>query len=152
MHDDDLMILSEDSETSNLLEDSWHILVVDDDDDVHMATEFSLMGAVISGRPLRFTHSRSAQEAILCLQQQEDIDLVLLDMVMERPDSGLEVARWLREEANKPDIPTIVLRSGQPGMLAKADVLNNRHINAFIEKQHATRSTLLALLTQHLRR
>jgi CheY-like chemotaxis protein len=148
---DDLMLLSEEDADAHPLAETWHILVVDDDDDVHVATEFSLKRVTIRQRPLRFTHASSGAEAIALLERLDDVHLLLLDMVMERPDAGLEVARWLREEAGRRELPTIVLRSGQPGTLARSEVLGNPHINAFIEKQSATREALIQLLSQHLK-
>lgn len=105
--DDDLMLLSE------------------DDADVHLATEFSLKHVIIHRRPLRFTHANSGAEAVSLLERLDDVHLLLLDMVMERPDAGLEVARWLHEVAGRRELPTIVLRSGQPGTLARSAVLGN---------------------------
>lgn len=149
--DDDLIALDDTVEDAFQAGEAWQILVVDDDEDVHAATAFSLSGATIHGRALSFTHARSAQAAIACLEQRADIHLILLDMVMERADSGLEVARWLREVAGRYDVPTIVLRSGQPGMLASEEVRRNPYINAFIEKQHASRARLIDLLERFLR-
>lgn len=149
--DNDLMLLTEDDADAPPALESWHILVVDDDHDVHVATEFSLKRVSIHQRPLRFTHANSGAEAIALLQQTNDVHLLLLDMVMERPDAGLEVARWLREEAGRRELPTIVLRSGQPGTLARSEVLDNPHINAFIEKQNATREALIQLLSEFLK-
>lgn len=149
--DDDLLLLTEDADDASMRAEMWHILVVDDDDDVHIATEFSLKRVTIHQRPLRFTHASSGAEAIALLERLDDVHLLLLDMVMERPDAGLEVARWLREEAGRRELPTIVLRSGQPGTLANSEVLGNPHINAFIEKQNATRDALIQLLAQYLK-
>lgn len=151
MHsDDDFLMLTDDEVDEHGAHADWHILVVDDDPDVHAATEFSLAGARVGDRPLRFTHAHSAAEAIAALEQHTDVDLLLLDMVMEQQDSGLEVARWIREVAQRHGIPTIVLRSGQPGMLTHETVLQNPYIDSFIEKQHATRAVLLKLLSEKL--
>ena len=45
----------------------WYLLIVDDDEDVHHATEFALSDLRVLGRPLEFLHAFSADEAIAIL-------------------------------------------------------------------------------------
>lgn len=153
MSDDDFLLMDDDDDVAVAsAPEPWHILIVDDEPDVHLATEFSLKSLIVGGRGLKFFSAHSAQEAISFLEQHSDIDLVLLDMVMEQPTSGFQVANWLREIAKRVDLPTIVLRSGQPGALSHDDVRKNPHIDTFIEKQHASRAVLADLLEKYLLR
>ncbi len=152
MNDDDFLLMDDEEEVATAVTEPWHILIVDDEPDVHLATEFSLKTLVVGGRGLKFFSAHSAQEAISFLGEHSDIDLVLLDMVMEQPTSGFQVANWLREIAKRVSLPTIVLRSGQPGALSHDDVRKNPHIDTFIEKQHASRAVLAGLLEKYLLR
>ena len=67
----------------------WRVLVIDDDEDVHQATGFSLDGVQLFGRSLELLHVYSAAQARELLQTERDIAVVLLDVVMETPDAGL---------------------------------------------------------------
>ena len=69
---------------------AWRILVVDDDADVHSTTTFALANIEMQGRPLAFLHAYSADEAFALLAREDEIAVVLLDVVMERADAGLQ--------------------------------------------------------------
>ena len=69
--------------------DLWQILVVDDDHEVHAATDFALHAVRILGRPLAISHAHSAMEAREMLAANRDFSVVLLDVVMETEDAGL---------------------------------------------------------------
>ena len=69
MHnDDDQLAFVEDvlePDTGPALETCWSVLIVDDDEDVHHATEFALHDLRVWGRPLHFLHAFSAAESII---------------------------------------------------------------------------------------
>ncbi len=68
----------------------WRILVVDDDQGVHEATEFALAGVRILGRRLQLLHAHSGAEALAVLRAEPDMAVILLDVVMESDDAGLK--------------------------------------------------------------
>jgi CheY-like chemotaxis protein len=76
----------------------WKVLLVDDEPDIHNITKLTLNRFRLEGRALSFLHAYSGAEAKEILARESDIALVFLDVVMEREDSGLEVARWMRQE------------------------------------------------------
>ncbi len=100
----------------------WKILVIDDDDDVHQATRFSLEGVQLFGRPLRLLHATSAREARAVLEATRDVAVVLLDVVMETPDAGLALVDHIRNTLRMLET-RIVLRTGQPGYAPEHDTL-----------------------------
>ena len=71
----------------------WTVMVIDDDADVHQATRFALEGAVLFERRIQLMHAHSAAQARDLLMTQPDIALVLLDVVMETADAGLQPQR-----------------------------------------------------------
>src|SRR5262245_27376089 len=77
--------------------ESWRILIVDDDPDVHITTEFALGSEIILDRPLQFLHAYSADEAEDLLGKLNDVAVILLDVVMETDDAGLRLVRTIRE-------------------------------------------------------
>ena len=113
--DDGLMTFLEPSDAApsdfNLV---WRILIVDDEPDVHEVTLVALKGIVLEGRNLEFIHAYSAGEARTRLVEYPDIAVILLDVVMETDDSGLQLVRYIRDDLCNQAI-RIVLRTGQPG-------------------------------------
>lgn len=148
---DDEFIFSEEVEVAPRTDfDQWSILVVDDDVDVHIATKLTLQNVTILGKTLKLIDANSGQEAIALLKKNKQIDLILLDMIMESQDAGLEVAGWLRNESGCFDKPIIILRTGQPGLLKDSEILQNKNFNAVVEKSTITRNKFITLLTQML--
>src|SRR6476646_9331961 len=88
----------------------WRVLLVDDEPDIHDVTKLTLSRFRLDERALTFLHAYSAAEAKEILSREKDIALVFLDVVMEREDSGLEVARWMRKELDN-QFTRIVLRT-----------------------------------------
>jgi len=60
----------------------WHVLVVDDDPEVHEVTRLVLGSFRFADRPLDLISVSSASQAFECLRRQDDIAVVLLDVVM----------------------------------------------------------------------
>lgn len=78
---------------------TWRVLIVDDEREVHSATLFALKDLIIAGRPLAFLHAHQAEEARGVMKQTPDIAVVLLDVVMEKGDAGLQLVRVIRKLA-----------------------------------------------------
>src|SRR5688572_11277163 len=69
----------------------WLIMIIDDDADVHSATTFALSNVEIQNRPLAFLHAYSAQQAREILAEQPNVAVILLDVVMQQQDEGLQL-------------------------------------------------------------
>jgi diguanylate cyclase (GGDEF)-like protein len=128
----------------------WRILIVDDDEEVHVATEFACADVHILGRPLECLHARSAHEARNLLSATEDIAVVLLDVVMEAEDAGLKLVRIIREELGLTEV-RIILRTGQPGYAPEVEVIRDYDINDYRTKGELTRTRLVSSLTTAVR-
>jgi len=120
---------------------TWRMLIVDDEPDVHQVTTMVLGGLGFEGRKLSFLHAYSGAEAKRILQDEDDIALVLLDVVMEKSDAGLEVARYIREDLQN-QLTRIVLRTGQPGEAPEETVFVEYDINDYKEKTELDRKRL----------
>jgi len=150
---DDEFIFSEEEDCIDTgVKEVWNILVVDDDVDVHIATRLTLEKVTILGKSLSLIDVHSGHEAIATLKCNDQIDLILLDMVMESKEAGMDVANWLRKGAGCFDKPIIILRTGQPGLLRDSEILQNKNFDAVVEKSTITRSSFIALLTTMLQR
>ena len=153
-HDELLSFLDEGasslSPSASVAERVWQVLIVDDDPDVHTATEFALGDVMILDRCLRFLHAHSGAEALQLLRQVSQVAVILLDVVMETEDAGLRVVQAIREELGLLHT-RIVLRTGQPGHAPEIDTINRYDINDYKTKGELTRNRLYTTLTTAIR-
>lgn len=130
--------------------DKWKILVVDDDDDVHLATKFALKNITIEGQSLDLIHCYSAAEALEALKNHKEIAVAFIDVVMESPDAGLTLIEDIRSD-NKHANMRIVLRTGQPGYAPELSVITQYDINVYVNKSEFTKTRLLSTLIPAIR-
>jgi diguanylate cyclase (GGDEF)-like protein len=128
----------------------WQILIVDDEPEVHQATLLALRGVSIEGRQLQFLHAYSAAEARSCLAQAPDLAIVMLDVVMESNDAGLQLIHYIRNELGN-SVVRIILRTGQPGYAPEIDTIRSYDINDYKTKTEMTRARLFSSLTSAIR-
>ena len=150
--DDDLIFIEEDRSPDNIadMDACWRILIVDDDRDVHEATEFALSGVEILGRRLHLMHAYSGREALTVLEREPDIAVALLDVVMESDDAGLKTVVAIRQDLMLLNL-RIILRTGQPGQAPEADTIARYDINDYKTKSELTHSRLYTTLTSAIR-
>jgi len=129
---------------------TWKILIVDDEPDVHQTTLMALKDVVIEGRHLEFMHAYSAAEAQTVLDSHADIAVALLDVVMESENAGLQLVRFIREEQANQSL-RIILRTGQPGYAPEIDTIRSYDINDYKSKSDLTRVRLFTSLTVAVR-
>ncbi len=151
--DDPLVFLDEEDDTAEPSADfspPWHILVVDDDADVHETTRFALSGIHILGRPLALLHAMSGGEALETLRSQGNIAVILLDVVMESEDAGLRLVDVIRNDLKLANT-RIILRTGQPGHAPECETIARYDINDYKTKGELTQEKLFATLTSAIR-
>ena len=130
--------------------DTWKVLIVDDDPEIHSVTQLALSDLVVLGRHLEYIHAYSGQDACKLIEQHNDIVLVLLDVVMESDDAGLLVVKHIREQLKRDDI-RIVLRTGQPGYAPEESVIKDYDINDYKTKTELTRRKLVTTIYAAIR-
>src|SRR5690554_879271 len=128
----------------------FQVLIVDDDEEIHVITKMALSDFELDGRSLEFTSVYSAAEAREILSQRDDFAMMLLDVVMEDDHAGLELAKWTREEL-KNKMVRIVLRTGQPGQAPEEQVIAKYEIDDYKEKTELTYRKLMTLMYSSLR-
>lgn len=139
-----------DSDSGSPPSHAWKILLVDDEPDVHAATQLALKSMTIEGRPLVFSNAYSAEEAIRLLQQHNDFAVALVDVVMDSNDEGLKLVRQIREDLNQHAI-RLILRTGQPGYAPEIDTIRQYDINDYKTKSELTQVRLFTSLTMAVR-
>ncbi len=148
--DDVLELVDEPHDEPGCESPPWRVLIVDDDADVHRATELAMQGLLIEGRPLTFLHAESAAAARQLLNEEGDLAVALLDVVMESEDAGLQLVRYIREDSDR-DALRIVLRTGQPGYAPEIETVRSLDINDYKTKSELTRTRLYTVLTAAIR-
>ncbi len=149
--DDNILIIDDEVvPPQDKQQEGWKVMIVDDEPEVHRITKLTLNKFEFDGRPLTFLDAYSATEAKVLLLAHPDVALLLLDVVMETDDAGLEVVRFTREECHN-KLVRIVLRTGQPGQAPEDDVVNNYDINDYKDKTELTSQKLRTLLRASLR-
>ena len=128
----------------------WRVLITDDERDVHSATTFALRNTKILGRRLEFYHAQSAEETIQVLNEVGDIAVILLDVVMETPNAGLDLVAIIREQLGNRQA-RIILRTGQPNQAPEIEVIRDYDINDYKLKSELTQNKLYASLTSAIR-
>lgn len=126
------------------------VIIADDEPEVHAVTRFVLKDYQYQGKKLEFFSAYSGEEAKLLLREHPDASLILLDIVMERDDSGLEVAEYIRENLHN-NLIRIILRTGQPGTAPEEEVISRYDVNDYKEKTELTDRKFKTAMTMALR-
>ncbi len=123
----------------------WKVLVVDDEDEVHSITRLALSDFRFAGRELEFVSAYSAAQARSLIMEHPDVAIILLDVVMETDDAGLQFARFVRQDMGN-QFGRIILRTGQPGMAPERQVMKVFDINDYRAKTELTQDRLYTVM------
>lgn len=145
-----LTFADEDEDVSLESEESWKILIVDDDVEVHNVTRLALGDFQFDNRSLEFLSVYSGVDARSFIEEHPDTAVVLLDVVMEEEDAGLKLVEFIRNEL-KNRFLRIVLRTGQPGQAPEEKVISEYDINDYKTKTELTAQKLSTTMIVALR-
>lgn len=129
---------------------AWKLLIVDDEEEVHSITRMVLDGFLFEGCGLEFLSAFSAKEARDIISRTPDIAVILLDVVMETPHAGLDLAKYIREDLDN-ELVRIILRTGQPGQAPERQVITEYDINDYKSKVELTAQKLFTSVTSAIR-
>ena len=121
--------------------ESWKVLIVDDEKDVHLLTRTVLRDLEFEDKNIVFSSAYSGKEALAILKKENDFAVILLDVIMETDDAGLVFASKLRNEL-KNHSTRIILRTGQTGDVPIKEVIIKYDINDYKEKTQLNTSNL----------
>jgi signal transduction histidine kinase/CheY-like chemotaxis protein len=150
MDDDILTLIPDDAEEAQPSAGAWVIAVIDDDPAVHDGTRYALASYTLDGRGLEILTARSAAEARVLLAARRDVAVVLLDVVMETDNAGLELVDYIRRDLRQESV-RIILRTGQPGQAPERRIIVDYDINDYKAKTELTADKLFTSLTAALR-
>lgn len=128
----------------------WVVVVVDDDPLVHEVTRVVLADFHFEGRALEFLSASSAREARDFFLRRTDIAVALVDVVMESETAGLDLVRFVREEAGR-HLTRLVLRTGQPGLAPEDQIIHRYDLHDYWEKTELSARKLVTVVHSALR-
>ncbi|HAX75622.1 MAG TPA: hybrid sensor histidine kinase/response regulator [Cyanobacteria bacterium UBA11372] len=128
----------------------WKVMIVDDDAQVQQTTKLALKNFTFDGRSLTLVSAYSGAEAKQLIADHPDTAFILLDVVMETNDAGLQVVQYIREVLQN-SLVRIILRTGQPGEEPEESILLNYDINDYKLKVDFTYNKLIATTISALR-
>ncbi|WP_413160595.1 response regulator [Capilliphycus salinus ALCB114379] len=150
---DDEMIWSEEEQENLSLKpqrEGWKVMIVDDDRSIHEVTQLALEQFTFAGKPLNFISAYSAAEAKHLLLEHPDTAMLLVDVIMETDEAGLDLVKYVRETLNN-QLTRIILRTGHPGQAPEAEIILNYDINDYKTKLELTQEKLITTVTLSLR-
>ena len=128
----------------------WVVMVVDDDMDIHKLTHLVLRNFKFEGRSLFFLDAYSGKEAYTLMEQHPETAVLLLDVVMETENAGLDLVRQIREVLGN-RLVRIIIRTGQAGQAPELKIISEYDINDYREKTELTSRKLTSTITSALR-
>jgi len=129
---------------------TWKVLIVDDEEDIHQVTKLALRTFSYRDKKIEFFDAYSAKEAAEMLKENNDFAIILLDVVMENNHAGLELVKQIREKFGN-YFSRIILRTGQPGQAPEKEVINKYEINDYKTKTELTQDKLYTVIMSGLR-
>ncbi|MBF0193489.1 MAG: EAL domain-containing protein [Magnetococcales bacterium] len=130
--------------------DPWKILVVDDDKDIHSLTNMVLRELVVDDCGVAIISGYSGKDACRIMEEDPSIAVLLLDVVMESDNAGLEAVRTIREELRNSFV-RIILRTGHAGQAPELDIISMYDINDYREKTDLSSQQLITAVTTAIR-
>jgi len=126
------------------------ILVVDDEEDVHLITKIAFRSLTHQGQEVKVISAYSGAEAVRVLRENPHVAVILLDVVMESDHAGLNTCRVIREELGNSFV-RILLRTGQPGRAPEGTVVQDYGIDGYLPKAELTSSRLVTMVRTALK-
>lgn len=135
----------------------FHVVLVDDEPDVHEVSRLAMRHFRVYGLPIRLHSATSKAEAIevlngLTLGRPEIsmASVALIDVVMETDQAGLELCEYIRDVMKNRTLQ-IYVRTGQPGIAPERAVLDRYDIQGYVAKVEATEDKLYTLVKAGVR-
>ena len=135
----------------------FHVVVVDDEPDVHEITRLAMRPFRVYGLPIRLHSAASKAEGIDVLNSltlgRPDISMAsvaLIDVVMETDHAGLDLCQYIREVMQNRTLQ-IHIRTGQPGIAPERTVLDRYDIQGYLAKTEVTADKLYTVVKAGVR-
>ncbi len=150
-NEDEIVFAEENpEEIQETLQRTWKVMIVDDDEDIHFLTKLVLRDFTFENRKLSFISGYSGKEAKELITSNPDTALIILDVIMEDMNAGLDVIKYIREELRN-SLVRIILRTGQPGQEPEYKVVIQYDIDDYKTKTELSSQKLFTSIVSALR-
>lgn len=149
-NDEELFFAEEDEQIEESNKQKWKIMIIDDEEEIHQVTKMALNDFTFENKGITFISAYSAAEAKKMLTKHPDVALLLLDVIMESDQAGLDVVKYVRDTL-KNSFVRIILRTGRPGQTPERKVITEYDINDYKEKTELTVQKLTTTIITALR-
>ena len=150
MSDEQFIFADEEIETKELKNYKWKLIIADDEEEIHSVTKMVLNSYAFDGAGLEFLSAYTGEETKQLIKENPDTAIILLDVVMEKENSGLDTVKWIREVLGNKFV-RIILRTGQPGQAPEKQVIRDYDINDYKEKTELTDQKMFTTITSSIR-
>lgn len=130
------------------LPEKFVVLIVDDEVDMHTLTRLTLKSLRYQERKLEFLSAHSGAEALEVMRARPDVAVILMDVIMESDQAGLEAVLAIREFNAR---VRILLRTGQPGVAPERESVDRYPIDGYLSKADLSNNRLHAAVTAALK-
>jgi CheY-like chemotaxis protein len=135
----------------------FHVVLVDDEPDVHDISRLAMRSFRVYGLPIRLHSAASKAEGIEVLNgltlgrpDMSIASVALIDVVMETDHAGLDLCQYIREEMQNRSLQ-IHIRTGQPGVAPQRTVLDRYDIQGYLHKTEVTADKLYTVVKAGVR-
>ncbi|ETR68602.1 MAG: hypothetical protein OMM_10356 [Candidatus Magnetoglobus multicellularis str. Araruama] len=87
----------------------WKVLITDDEELIHVMITGLLEGYEFNGQELELFHAYSGEAAKAVLREHTDIVVIILDVRLEKRDTGFHMVQYIRETLKNSLIKIILL-------------------------------------------
>lgn len=129
----DELIFAPEKETVEQHEEPWIVLMADDDGAIHLVTEMVLKDFEFEDRPLKMLRAYSAEQTLNVLKQEPKVAVLLLDVVMESLNAGLDAVPIIRNELKNKRV-RIIITTGHAGTATVSEIIRQYDVNDFKNK------------------
>jgi hypothetical protein len=148
--DDFVSVIEDDEPSVAASAPRWTIAVIDDDRPCTTAPASRSTTTSSTGSAWRSCPPSPRPRGASSCAGTPDIAVVLLDVVMETEEAGLDLVSFIRNEL-KNETVRVILRTGQPGQAPERRVIVDYDINDYKAKTELTADKLFTTLTAALR-
>ncbi len=129
---------------------TWKILIVDDDEEVHLSAKQVLKGLVCKDRAVELLEAYTTRDAVKLLKEHDDIAVALIDIIMDYNKTGLQLVHTIRNDLKYLSL-RIILRTSRDGIPLQEQLFDKYDINDYKEKAEVNSEKLRATLISAVR-
>lgn len=135
---------------ADLADETWHVLLVDDDPLVHRVARLTLRDLRYRDRPLLVHEARNLQQAREHIARQPHIAVAVIDVMLDGLPTGLQLVNHIRNELGNRAM-RIVVSTGQSNVAPEFATIHDHEINAYLDKGQTDSARLCGAVLTGLR-